>query len=143
MQQYRERFKWMVIPKSCFLTGDDMLPRLHTFVLWNMRKSCHYNYLWYFKAQPDITNSYSLVFISVFELSNILCTREALRLSSRKKNKWCTPIHQQWYNLRWLDGSLEKLPSVAWSQSHIVRGGLCILMSNHWLSCGCCLFSVI
>ena len=39
--------------------------------------------------------------------------REALRLSSRKKNKWCTPIHQQWYNLRWLDGSLEKLLSVA------------------------------
>ena len=79
-----------MIPKSCFLTGDDMLPHLQTFVFWNMNKSYHCNGLWYFKAQPDITKFYSLVFISVFRLSYILCTREALRLSSRKKNKWCT-----------------------------------------------------
>ena len=64
-----------------------MFPHLRTFIFWNMSKSCHCNDLWYFKAKPDITKSYTLVFISVFGLSNILYTREALRLSSRKKNK--------------------------------------------------------
>ena len=106
-------------PKSCFLTGDDMFPRLQTFVFWNMSKSCHYNYLWYFKAQPDITNSYSLVFISVFGLSNLLCTREALRLSSRKKNKLCMPTVVQPKVTWWFIGEpslhqLRDLKVISW-----------------------------
>ena len=87
----RQRFTWMVIPKSCFLTGDDMLPHMQTLVFWNMNKACHYNdLLLYFKSQSDTTKLDSLVFISLFGISCVSYIRGALRLSLWNINKLYT-----------------------------------------------------
>ena len=87
----RQRFTWMVIPKSCFLTGDDMLPHMQTLVFWNMNKACHYNdLLLHFETQSDTTKLDSLVFISLFSISCVSYVRGALRLSLWNINKLYT-----------------------------------------------------
>lgn len=40
-KEQRERFKWMVIPKSCFLIGDNA-PSTHADIS-SLNKYCHYN----------------------------------------------------------------------------------------------------
>lgn len=131
-KEQRERFKWMVIPKSCFLIGDNA-PSTHADIS-SLNKYCHYNdQLLHVKAQPDTTKSNPLVFISVFGLSCVSYIREALRFSLWNINKLYTRSVVQPKMTRWFTGGLSTVCLI--SKSYCERWPFCTSEKPQSFSC--------